>query len=146
MTFIDANIFLRAMIEPASDADRIKASACRALFEQVCDGDQEVTTSEAILAEVVYVLVSPRLYALPRHEIVSRLKPIIALPGFEFAGKATVDRALDLFATYSRLDFEDALSDAVVERSGSPTLYSYDRDFDKVPGITRMEPELLTDE
>jgi len=39
-----------------------------------------------------------------------------------------------------RLDFGDAMIVASMEEGGSTTLYSYDRDFDPVPGITRLEP------
>ena len=49
-------------------------------------------------------------------------------------------RALDLFASHSSLDFEDALQIAHMERTGVQELYSYDKDFDRVPSVTRREP------
>jgi predicted nucleic acid-binding protein len=49
-------------------------------------------------------------------------------------------RALDLFATTSGLDFEDALVVAQMERQRLPELYSYDRDFDPLASVTRIEP------
>jgi len=39
-----------------------------------------------------------------------------------------------------QLDFEDALVIAQMERQKITDLYSYDRGFDKVSGITRHEP------
>ena len=48
--------------------------------------------------------------------------------------------ALDIFAARPSLDFEDALSVAYMQNEGIAELYSYDRDFDRISGITRIEP------
>jgi predicted nucleic acid-binding protein len=48
-------------------------------------------------------------------------------------------RTLDLYAAYN-IDFEDALIVAQMERQNINELYSYDRGFDRVTGITRHEP------
>jgi predicted nucleic acid-binding protein len=99
-----------------------------------------VTTSEAVLAEVVYVLVSPRQYGLSPAAAAARLKPLLSVPGLKLPNKHLYLRALDIFATHPGLDFEDTLSVAIVERTPPAELYSDDRDFDGVPGITRVEP------
>ena len=48
-------------------------------------------------------------------------------------------RALDLYAT-SRIDFEDALAVAHMERLGITEILSYDAHFDRIEGIERREP------
>jgi predicted nucleic acid-binding protein len=48
-------------------------------------------------------------------------------------------RALDLYVAYE-IDFEDALIVAHTERAAIRELYSYDGDFDQVPGVKRQEP------
>jgi len=40
----------------------------------------------------------------------------------------------------SRLDFDDCLSVEHVKRQGLAGIYSYDRDFDRIPGARRLEP------
>jgi len=140
MTFADANIFLRFLTTPVTEADRARSEACRALFERVAHGDEELTTSEAVLSEIVYVLGSPRQYGLTPSEIAGRLQPILALRGLRIANKQRYMRALELFAQHRRLDFEDALSVTYVELSDPPELYSYDRDFDVFEQLTRREP------
>jgi len=47
---------------------------------------------------------------------------------------------LELYGSYSWLDFADALSIAYVEEQGSAEILSYDTDFDRIPGIKRVEP------
>ena len=73
-------------------------------------------------------------------DIAVRLKPIIALPGLKLTQKRLYLRALDIYASYTDLDFEDAVSVAIVEQMEAAELYSYDTDFDQVPSLTRVEP------
>lgn len=136
MTFVDANIFLRFLTRD----DEEKANACLALFRRVASGEQEVVTSDVVIAEVVYVLGSPTTYRLSKPDIRLRLKPVLTLKGLKVQGKREILRALDLLAVYPFLDFEDALSVAWMEHREDRTILSYDVDFDRIPGIQRIVP------
>ena len=136
MQFLDANIFLRYIV----DTDQAKAKACRALFRKARTKAQVFTTSEAIIAEVVFVLVSKRQYHLPRKQIRVRLIPLLSLPGLKLPHRKTLLKALKYFVHYPQMDFEDCLTVAHMERQKLHILYSYDRDFDGVDVIERVEP------
>jgi predicted nucleic acid-binding protein len=79
------------------------------------------------------------LYGLGPDEIRDGLLPIIELPGLKLPHKQVYRRAFDLFVGL-RIDWPDAFHAALVERSDEPELYSFDRDFDRVPTIKRFEP------
>ena len=98
-----------------------------------------LTATETVVAEVVYVLSSKRTYNLPRDQIRARLYPLLTLQGLRLPQRRTVLRALDLYVAYE-IDFEDALIVAHMQRQAIRDVYSYDRDFDQVPGINRQEP------
>ena len=137
MRFLDTNVVLRYLTRD----DEIKAEACFELLRRVQQGEEELTTCEAIVAEVVYVLSSPRLpYRLDHAQIRARLLPILTLRGVRLPHKRVCLRALDLYASSAFLDFEDALAVAHMERRGTAEIVSYDRDFDRVSGIRRTEP------
>jgi len=68
------------------------------------------------------------------------LRPLLALRGLKLPDKRVVRRALERYRESSRLDFEDALSVAHLERLGIRPIVSYDRNFDRVPEIVRQEP------
>jgi predicted nucleic acid-binding protein len=136
MQFVDTNSFIRFLIRD----DPQKAAACRQLFERARMEEVELTTSEAVIAEVVYVLSSKQLYALSRQEVRMRLYPILALPGIKLPYKEQYLRALDLYDA-NAIDFEDVLSIASMERQGLVELFSYDQDFDRVLGSTMMRLE-----
>ena len=96
---------------------------------------------EAILTEVARVLSSRSHYNLRPADISARLRPIVALRGLKLPHKRSLPRALDLYASYPFLDFEDALTVAQMERLGITEILSYDTDFDRIPTVRRLEPD-----
>ena len=133
--FVDTNILIRLL----SRDDPPKTQRCLALFQQARAGVVRLTTSESVIAEVVYVLASPVLYRLQRADVTRLLRPIIEVKGLRVEHKRSVLRALDLYEQ-SNLDFEDCLTVEHMRRSGTSRLWSYDRGFDRLPGVTRQEP------
>ena len=137
MIFLDTNVILRYL----TGDDEAKAQACYRLFKRVEAGEEELFTCDAIVTEVVYVLSSRRApYRLGAEEIRARLVPIITLRVFKLPQKRVYLEALDLYASSPFLDFEDALAAAHMRRNGVAEIMSYDRDFDGVPGLRRVEP------
>ncbi len=138
MIFLDANYFLRYLVQPVTPAQYEMAEVTRALFEAVERGDEEITTTEVVLHEVIYVLASKKHYAVPPPEIAAIIGLILQMPGFRLprGDKRIYLRALDLFATHANLGFADAVVASRVERQGIP-LATFDKDFDNIPGITR---------
>ena len=137
MKFLDTNVILRYLTRD----DEAKAEACYRLFQRVKQGEEELSTCEAIVSEVVYVLSSRRApYKLSHEEIRSRLVPILTLRGLKLPQKRVYVRALDIYASSPFLDFEDALAAAHMEQQGVTEIVSYDKDFDLLAGLHRVEP------
>jgi predicted nucleic acid-binding protein len=139
--FLDANYFLRYLVEPDSPANQTRHEIAAALFEAIEFGDEEATTSEAALAEVAFILASKRQYNLPPAEIAAYLSPIIRLPGLKLSRgrKGLYLRALEIWSERTRLGFVDALTAATVEHS-ELRLATFDTDFDVLPNIRRWQP------
>jgi len=136
MQFVDTNIFLRYLTRD----DPEKARACLELFQRAARGEVALFTTETIVAEIVYVLSSPRLYNLTREDIRQRLMPLLTLSGLRMPNRWVALRAMELYES-EPVDFEDALAVAHMEQQDIETIISYDRDFDRFPQIIRREPE-----
>ena len=137
MKFLDTNVILRYLTRD----DEAKAEACYQLFQRIKLGEEELFTCEAVVTEVAYVLSSSRApYRLSHQEIRDRLLPILTLRSLRLPQKRVYLRALDLYASAPFLDFEDALAVAHMEHRGLTEIVSYDRDFDRVTGLQRIEP------
>lgn len=55
-------------------------------------------------------------------------------------GKRSYHQVFELYIGERRLSFADCYHAVVVERYGLRGIVSFDRDFDRVPGLTREEP------
>ena len=133
--FVDANVFLRYIV--ADHYDHSKRA--QAFFRRAASGELAATTSESVLAEIVYVLQSPRQYNLPRARIRELVYPLLILRGMDIPELPTYLEALDLYARFD-VDFEDALSASHVRQRGLEAIVSFDRDFDALPNVSRIEP------
>ncbi len=133
--FVDTDVIIRLL----TGDDVQKQDKAASLFKQVESGGLILEAPDTVIADAVYVLASKVLYAKPRTEIQELLTPLVRLAGFKVSNKRVLLRALELYGTTNR-GFGDAMLIAGLEQRGSHDLYSYDRGFDDVPGVNRVEP------
>ncbi len=132
--FLDANIVLRYL----TDEPWEMARAAAALFAAAERGEVQLLLDELTVAEVVWVLAS--FYRLHRDAIADGLISFLANEGIVMDDKDGVLLALTLYAQQN-VDFVDALLSVHMQRAGVPDLISYDRHFDRLPGVRRWPPE-----
>lgn len=134
--FLDTNIVLRLLTRD----DEAKAQRALHLLLRVERGEERVLMSSLVVFEVVFTLQS--FYRVPRARITELLVPLLRLRGIDLAEKPTFVRALTLYTEMPSLSFADVYSVAVMEARGISDIYTWDTDFDRVPGIRRVEPDL----
>lgn len=134
-SFVDTDVIIRFL----TGDDPVKQARASELFEAVTEGRLTLAAPDTVIADAVFVLSSPRLYHLPRPEVRALLAPLVRLPSFRVDNRRTLLEALDVFAT-TNLDFGDAMIVASMREQSSRLLYSYDKHFDRLPGVTRQEP------
>mgnify|MGYP001619903194 CR=1 FL=1 len=135
MRLVDTNVFVRYLTKD----DPRKAKASLNLLQKAKTGKVELYTTESAISEVVYVLESDRLYNLGKEEIVNMLLPILNIGKLKIVYKTSIIVALKIYEQ-SLLDFEDALLVAHAFRLNAKEIYTYDKGFDKIQGIKRLEP------
>jgi predicted nucleic acid-binding protein len=129
---IDANIVLRYLTgEPP-----IQAEQATRLFQRISAGEVRVRLEEIVLAEAVWTLLS--FYRNSRYEIAEWLLGILAHDGIEARDKGVLRQAL-MFFRERNVSFADSLLAAHMLANQEHEIYSFDRDFDRIPGITRLE-------
>ncbi len=135
MIFVDANVYLRYLVQPATPDDRINEERAAALFAKVDLGTVDVTTSDAILAEVAFILTSPRHYDGPRPLAAASLKALLQPRECRMPAKDVSLHALDLWSAHPQLSFPDALAAAYSTLRGYE-LATFDTALSRTPGIT----------
>lgn len=93
--------------------------------------------TDVVLAECVYVLES--FYGAARDEIAHAMRGAIAFPAVRTLDPDTVLRSLEIYEREG-VDYTDAYLIAQAEASGVGKILSFDRDFDRLPSITRIDP------
>jgi predicted nucleic acid-binding protein len=110
--FVDASIYMRYLVQPVTPQDRINERRAAALFALVESGAVELTTSEAILAEVAFILTSLRHYGASRSTAATGLKALLRPRGCRMPAKEVSLRALDLWVAHPEPSLPDALGAA----------------------------------
>ena len=131
--FLDTNIFLRHLLHDHED----HSPRSTAYLERVERGEFRVQTADTVVFEVVFTLQS--FYRQPKDTIRDLVLPLIELPGIELPGKPLFRRAFSYYVDQN-LPFADAYHAAMMERAGIEEIVSFDRHFDRVGGIQRIEP------
>ncbi len=135
-TFLDTNIFLRHLLNDIPD----QAAAAHRLITAIERGNVLAWTSPLVIAEIIFVLESPKTYHIARETLRTQLLPLLGLANLRLERKQLYPRIFSLYVSYP-IDYIDAYQAAILEQYHQRELFSFDRDFDALPGLTRREPE-----
>ena len=132
-TFVDTNIFLRYLT--ADDA--VQYERCRELFRRAVAGKAALVTSGVVIIEIVWTLLS--YYKVAKADVVEKVSLIVGSDYILIPERDILAEALVLFGR-KNIDFIDAYNAVFMRHHDLTSLYSYDRDFDGIEGISREEP------
>lgn len=132
--FIDANIFLRYLL--GDDPSRTRAAT--ELLVRVERGEEQVVTNSIVMFEVVFTL-QGRL-KLPKASVRDSLMYLLELDHLVLPERPLFIDALDIYVERN-IAFGDAFAAASMASGGIGEIYSWDTEFDQVPGITRILPD-----
>lgn len=133
---IDSNIFLRHVLNDVPD----QSVRARSLFAQIELGADTYQTTGTVIFECVYVLQAN--YDVPRDRIRDALLPLIQLKHLALSEREIYSDVFELYVTRRGLSFADCYHAVLARERGSGTIISFDRGFDRIPGLTRLEPPL----
>lgn len=131
--FLDANVIIYYL----TGHERYLAN-CSALMGKLERGEESAETTDLVFAEIVWVLSAQRPKP-SRSSIREALSDIVRMPGLAVRDESLLLSALDLYES-TRIDYIDAYKAVVMRKRGLDRIYSYDTDFDRVRGVTRVVP------
>jgi predicted nucleic acid-binding protein len=139
--FLDTNLFLRHLAPPSDALTAQMQEVASAMFLLVESGALEVTTSEVVLHEVLYLLTARNHYDYAPEEAIELLEYLIQLPGFRFSpGELEIFlRALSTWRSRPSLGFADSVIAARCEANGWE-LATFDQRLGSLPSVTRWQP------
>jgi len=132
LPFLDTNILLRHLRQDHP----VLSPKATAILARIEAGELRVRTSDTVLFETVFAL--QRSYREPRARIAAALLPLLDLPGIVLPGKRRYRQVFALYCS-SPLGFADCSHVVLMQRLGINEIFSFDTDFDRVPGLRRRE-------
>ena len=131
MTFVDANVPMYLVGDPHPN----QARALAALLRLARDGEQFVTDVD-VYQEILHRYTSTRRL----HIIDAAIQCLdVIISGVLLYGMEEIRVARALIDSVQGISARDALHVAVMRSAGITRILSYDRGFDAVPGIERLE-------
>jgi predicted nucleic acid-binding protein len=131
--FLDTNIFLRHL---AGD-DPVRSPRATKYFQELEDGKRRARITDTVIFEVVFTL--QKTHHSSKATIQQILLPLIELPGIILPRKRRYRAVFDLYVN-KNLPFVDAYYAVEMKGLALTEIVSFDPDFDRVPGIVRLEP------
>lgn len=96
-----------------------------------------VLVTDVVVAELCYVLTS--FYRLTKPEAADRIARVIAIPSVHVTDEDVLLDALRLWSSRS-IGFPDAYLAALDRSTPGTAVLSFDRDFDGIDGVERVDP------
>lgn len=130
---LDTNVLLRHLLHD----DPEQSPRATAFLARVEAGEVRVRVSDPVIFETVFTLQRSR--GVPKVDIRDRLMRLLEMPGIVLPGKERWRLILNTY-TSRNLPLVDAYLVVMMERWRTDEIISFDTDFDRVPGIKRIEP------
>jgi predicted nucleic acid-binding protein len=130
---VDANVFVRHVRQDHAD----HSPRATAYLLRIRRGELVAKTTDLVVSETVYVLQS--FYHMAKPAIADALLPLIALENLKIPNKARLRKTFAWYVRYN-LSFVDASLAVLTQAQQLPAVVSFDRGYDRVPGIRRVEP------
>jgi hypothetical protein len=129
---VDSNVFMYA----AGAAHPYKMPSAQFL-RRVAQGEIEASLDAEVLQEILHRYRAMGKWADGQrvYESARRIVPVTFPITVEL-----IDAARDLLGSNAGLTVRDAIHAAVAMHSGAEAICSYDRDFDRIAGLRRVEP------
>lgn len=132
--FLDTNIFLRHL---TNDEPTGRSPQATQYFAAVERGQRKARITDTVIFEVVFTL--QKRYHNSKQDIQQALLPLIELPNILLPRKRKYREVFHLYV-HKNLPFADAYYAVLMKELHLTEIFSFDPDFDKVEGITRIEP------
>ena len=133
MRTIDANVILRYLTNDVPE----QAKQVEELFNRVEVGNEDVFLPDIILADIIWIL--EKYYKQTREDIREWITAILSLQGLTFSDKKMALNALDIYVA-KKIDWSDASVAIQMLQRDITEIYSFDKHFDRIDGIIRIEP------
>lgn len=138
MKFLDANVFIYAYYKPKkqlTEKEKHMKEQAKKIISDISQGKEEVVTTVVHISETVNIL----KHRMPLERLTHLVLGLFMLENIKIQGvsKQAYFTATELGQDL-RLDPNDALAVDLIRVNNLEEIYSFDEDFNKIEGISRL--------
>jgi predicted nucleic acid-binding protein len=138
MKFLDSNVFIYAFYKPKRQlnaSEKAMKDSSKRTISNIINGKETVLTTVVHLSEIINIL----KHSFPVKQLAEIVAGLLISDNIEVlgVGKEEYLAATELGQDFG-LDSNDALAVQVMQTKGLTEIYSFDKAFEKVEGITRL--------
>jgi len=138
LRFLDANVFIYAYYKPKKQLtpkEKQMKEQAKKIVTDISQGKEQVTTSVVHLSEIVNIL----KHGMPREQLTNVIRGMFMLDNVTIHGVTREDYfvATEL-GDDLKLEANDALALDIIKSNNVTEIYTFDEDFDRIEGITRL--------
>ena len=133
LPFLDTNVLMRHLVRDDPD----HSPRATAYLERIERGELRVRIADTVVFETAFLL--ERRYKQPKSAVRDALLPLLELPGIVLPSKRRLRRVFAYYVDYN-ISFADAYHAVLAESLGLDGVISFDRGYDRIPGLKREEP------
>ena len=138
MRFLDANVFIYAYYKPKkqlTDKEKQMKEQAKKIITDISQGREQALITVVHLAEIVNIL----KHGMPLEKLTELIRGLLMLENVKVQG---VTREAYFVANELgddlKLEANDALAIDTMRSNNLTEIYTFDRDFDHIEGITRI--------
>ena len=128
--FVDTNFFLRFLTNDVPQ----QAKKAEKILKDADEGKVALFCSDLVIAEIGWTLES--FYQEPKEKVAQSLSRILAIKNLEVPSKENWLEALEFFVK-ENIELIDAFNYSLMRSRGIKKIYSFDKHFDRLPGVVR---------
>lgn len=132
--FLDTNILMRYF----TNDDPVKAAVAFALLQRIERDEERVVISPLVIFEAIFLL--ERRYKVAKADIREMIGDLLSLRSLQLAEKSLCRDALNVYVE-KNISYPDAYHAVWMQTRDVTEVYSWDREFDRIPALTRIEPD-----
>jgi uncharacterized protein len=125
--FVDTNVILRFLL---GDSDSVAV-------QKILNGKNILIIPDIVIAEVIWTL--NRFYKWSKEKIIEFLVVLLKSSKVEF-NEPIIFSSFNTFLK-NNIKYTDAYISELMREAKVGEIYSFDRDFDKISGVKRVEPK-----
>jgi predicted nucleic acid-binding protein len=130
---LDTSVLLRHLLDDHEE----HSPRATALLRKIEAGDFKVELPITVLFETTYTM--QKTYGLAKGQILEHLEALLDLRGLTLSEPEISRRTVELFRLHN-ISFADAYHAALTERLKPPQILAFDRGFDRIKTVERIEP------